>query len=174
MGVIEVVVSVALFAVFMGVFVSVTEVMSQYAIEGEQRGEDEPARDLLLDRNYINQAMDDLAETLSQPAFSVSSLQQIIAPGNGSSGLGNCSFDPVNDWGLPGSLLRERHPQLPPQYQFCIYSTTLAESSESDLFDTGNSQAKPGIYVITAVPEQVSINAQPIRRIFCRPAPFCN
>jgi len=172
-SVVELVVAVALFATFMGVFVAVTEVMGRYSIDGGQHAEGEPARSLLLDQHYLQQAMDDLVELLSQPALSSSSIQQIVSPSPGSAGVGNCSSDPINDWGLPGSSLRERHPQLPVEYQFCIYSTSLVEASESDLLADAP-QAKPGIYVITAIPEQVSINAQPMRRIFCRPKPFCS
>ena len=173
MSIVELVVAVALFASFMGVFVAVTEVMGRYSIDGGQRPEGEPARSLLLDQHYLQQAMDDLVELLSQPALSSSSIQQIVSPSPGSAGIGNCSANPILDWDLPGSSLKDRHPELPSEYQFCIYSTSLVEASESDLL-ADVPQAKPGIYVITAIPKKVLINAQPMRRIFCRPKPFCS
>ena len=33
--------------------------------------------------------------------------------------------------------------------------------------------AKPGIYFLLALPKEVSVNALPMRKIFCRPQPYC-
>ena len=40
--------------------------------------------------------------------------------------------------------------------------------------ELANAQGKPGIYILYAKPENgVTINETPVRRIFCRPKPFC-
>ena len=46
--------------------------------------------------------------------------------------------------------------------------------SESNYSELANAEGKPGIYILYAKPENgVSVNATPLRRIFCRPKPFC-
>ena len=45
---------------------------------------------------------------------------------------------------------------------------------EDSYTELANGTGKPGIYILYSKPEQgVSVNAIPVRRIFCRPKPFC-
>jgi len=174
MSVLELVISVALFAAFMGVFVAVTEVMGRYAQDGGPGDQTEPARNLIEDQHYLHQAMDDLAERISQPALSDLTVQEIAKPST-TGKAGNCSYDPVAAWNLTGrSQLRGLDSHLRSNYQFCLHATSLAESKEEDLLDKNISSARPGFFVITAIPDQVSINKQPARRLVCRPSPFCS
>ena len=171
MSVIELVVAVALFSAFMGVFVAVTEVMGRYVDQGS--GENQ-ARSFIEDQHYVQLALDDLASRLSQPAFSREAVLEMANPPGSSGQSGNCSYDPVSTWlgggaGLSGADPKSGQPLN--SYQFCLYPTSLSEPSEDKLI---LNEAKPGIYVITAIPDQMSINAQPMRRIFCRPMPFCS
>jgi hypothetical protein len=173
MSVVELAVAVGLFAAFMGVFVAVTEVMGRYAQDGEQRNAEEPSRSLIVDQHYLQQAMDDLSERIAQPALSRETVKAIVMPVNAAGRQGNCTYDPVNTWQLPGTTLGERYKkQLPAAYQFCIHATSLAEASEAELIS--DPIASRGIYVITAIPDQSSINKQPARRLICRPRPFCS
>ena len=49
--------------------------------------------------------------------------------------------------------------------------TSLSESNYTEL---ANGEGKPGIYILYSLPDNgVSFNATPVRRIFCRPKPFC-
>jgi len=163
MSVLELVISVALFAAFMGVFVAVTEVMGRYVQDGGSGAQTEPARSLIEDQHYLHQAMEDLAERISQPALSDLTVLA-IAKSNTPGKAENCSYDPVAAWNLTGrSQLRGLDSHLRSNYQFCLHATSLAESS-----------ALPGIYVLTAIPDQVGINKQPARRLVCRPSPFCS
>jgi len=60
---------------------------------------------------------------------------------------------------------------IPKSYKICIKPTSLSESSYSAL---SSGEGKPGIYILYSNPEKgVSVNATPVRRIFCRPKPFC-
>jgi hypothetical protein len=127
---------------------------------------------LIEDQHYLQQAMDDLSERIAQPALSRATVQAIVSPANVAGKQGNCTYDPVNTWQLPGTTLRERYKQLPAEYQFCIHATSLAEDSEEDLIADPN--ARRGIYVLTAIPDQVGINKQPARQLVCRPSPFCS
>ena len=42
-----------------------------------------------------------------------------------------------------------------------------------DLLNPGNSSATPGLYVLQALPTQLNASTLPVRRLFCRPRPFC-
>ena len=61
---------------------------------------------------------------------------------------------------------------LPPGYRLCIWKTTAVESSLAALVNGANG-AKPGIYLLQALPEQLTSSSLPTRRLFCRPRPFC-
>ena len=60
---------------------------------------------------------------------------------------------------------------LPPGYRLCLWKTTALESSLTDLDDVD--VAKPGIYLLQALPERLSSSSLPVRRLFCRPRPYC-
>ena len=56
---------------------------------------------------------------------------------------------PVTQWGLPMPEV-----SLPPGYQLCVWKTTAVEL-DTDLI-AGDDEAKPGIYMLQALPEQLS------------------
>ena len=39
--------------------------------------------------------------------------------------------------------------------------------------DLLNNGATPGLYVLQALPTQLNASTLPVRRLFCRPRPFC-
>ena len=61
---------------------------------------------------------------------------------------------------------------LPNGYKYCVEPTFLGES---DLVDLVNDElnAKPGIYILSAIPDKITSTTKPLRRIFCRPKTFC-
>ena len=70
------------------------------------------------------------------------------------------------EWNIPSIDTKA----IPKSYKICIKSTSLSESNYSELSSGG----KPGIYILYSKPENgVSVNSTPVRRIFCRPKPFC-
>ena len=74
---------------------------------------------------------------------------------------------PSLEWDIPSIDSKA----IPKSYKICIKPTTL---SESDYLQLANEEGKPGIYILYSKPVQgISANATPIRRIFCRPKPFC-
>ena len=78
-----------------------------------------------------------------------------------------CTSLPSLEWNIP-SIDTEA---LPKSYKICIKPTSLSESDYSTL---ANDEGKPGIYILYSKPENGgSVNSIPIRRIFCRPKPFC-
>ena len=79
-----------------------------------------------------------------------------------------CTSFPKREWEIPtlGSKA------IPTSYKICIMPSSLSESSYSELIKKDG--GKPGIYILYSKPiGGVTVNAIPIRRIFCRPKPFC-
>ena len=80
----------------------------------------------------------------------------------------NCTSSPKADW----KILSISDDEIPKDYQICITSTRLSESSYEDL---NSGIGKPGIYILYSKPVNgITYNSTPLRRIFCRPKPFCS
>ncbi len=113
-------------------------------------------RDMLNDHTQINNAFDSIIEILSEPGIKKDFVSNL-----------GCTSLPSLEWNIP-SIDTEA---IPESYKICIKPTLLSESSPSDLL---NGLGKPGIYILYSRPDGgVSANATPVRRIFCRPKPFC-
>ena len=118
--------------------------------------------------------MDQLVEVLSQPGISkdrlIGGLQGIpqIAFAPGVNPERACvAGSPVQQWDLPMPDVA-----LPAGYRLCLWMTTQRESDLKSLLEV-NPGAKPGIYLLQALPERLSATTLPTRRLFCRPRPFC-
>lgn len=163
MTLVEVIIALAMFVAFGAVFIAVTEFTSRFMRESEDGLPG--TQGLLIDQHALQVVMDQLVDVLNQPGLSHQDLMRIESKG--------CVFDPMSgslsasdgSWGLPGQAFK-----VPPGYRFCLYSTSLAESSLSSLLDQTGS---PGIYLLQALPETISSSSLPARRLFCRPKPFC-
>ena len=113
-------------------------------------------QDMLNDHTQINNAFDSIIEILSEPGIKKSTLLNL-----------ECTYRPSLNWNIPSIDTKA----IPESYKICIKPTLLSESSYSDLL---NGEGKPGIYILYSKPDGgVSVNATPVRRIFCRPKPFC-
>ena len=193
---IEALIAIIMLAVFTGIVALVMQFTLRFfaASESGERNEFEVSNGVLIDHQQIQIAMDGLVEVLSQPGISLERLKgqercSASAPPSScaactddfnESCLPQIAFDPSSDpelacppalpvtqWGLPMSDV-----SLPPGYRLCLWRTTELESSISALID-GVDGAKPGIYLLQALPEQLSSASLPTRRLFCRPRPFC-
>ena len=83
----------------------------------------------------------------------------------------SCSYTPKlkkSIWGLPGKSNND----LPTGYKYCVSSTSLGESDLIDLIKE-ELNAKPGIYILSAIPDKITSTTKPLRRVFCRPKTFC-
>ncbi len=159
MSLVEVIVASAMLAAFTGVFVMVTNFTARF-FKGVS--DTESARGVLIDHHELLMSFDNLAETLSQPGFKKDEILQL-----------KCAFPPNPPkliWDLPGL----EGQSLPGEYKICIFPTKIQESNIDDLA-LGKEDAQPGIYILYASPlkDRISITAVPIRRIFCRPKPYC-
>ena len=130
------------------------------------------SKGLLVDHADLQIAMDELVAVLDQPSINVLPYTSVVGSSNSS-----CTRLPFRDWQLPG---RELHSPLstpprflPPEYKFCLWRISSQPESQLQNLILGLPNAKPGIYVLQAVPFKLSPSSLPTRRLFCRPKPFC-
>jgi len=113
-------------------------------------------QDILNDHTQLNNAFDSIIEILSEPGIKKDSILNL-----------ECTSLPSLEWNIPSIDTKA----IPKSYKICLKSTSLSESNYSLL---SNGEGKPGIYILYSKPDNgVSVNAIPIRRVFCRPKPFC-
>ena len=158
----ELVLALFMLTTFTGITVMVTQFTSKFfqPLNEEAKQEyittNKKLKDMLNDHYQINYAFDSIIEILSEPGIDKNYILNL-----------QCTSLPSLEWGIP-SIDSEA---IPKSYKICIKPTALSESNYSQLlYDDG----KPGIYILYSKPENgVSVNATPVRRIFCRPKPFC-
>ena len=170
----EVLVAILMLTVFTGVVALVMEFTFRFLGEAEsgEKNEFEVSNGVLIDHQEIQIVMDQLVEVLAQPGLSKERLlgqeagypQIAFDPDQTDPGTACPSTDPVTQWHLPMPIIT-----LPPGYRLCLWMTTKRESGMSSLL----AGAKPGIYLLQALPERLSATTLPTRRLFCRPRPFC-
>ena len=158
----ELILAVLMLTAFTGITVMVTAYTSRFFQPLNEEAKEEyissnkELSDKLNDHNQINKALDSVIEILSEPGIDRSFILNL-----------RCTSLPSLEWNIP-SIDTEA---IPKSYKICIKPTSLSESNYSTL---ANDEGKPGIYILYSKPENgVSINSTPIRRIFCRPKPFC-
>ena len=158
----ELVLAVLMLAAFTGITVLVTSYTSRFFQPLNEEAKEEyisaekEFSDKLNDHAQINKTIDSIIEILSEPGIDKSFITNL-----------ECTSLPSLEWNIP-SIDTEA---IPKSYKICIKPTTLSESNYTQL---ANSEGRPGIYILYSKPENgVSVNATPVRRIFCRPKPFC-
>tara|TARA_B100000161_G_scaffold87454_1_gene61217 strand:+ start:2512 stop:3036 length:525 start_codon:yes stop_codon:yes gene_type:complete len=158
----ELILAVLMLTAFTGITVMVTAYISRFFQPLNEEAKEEyissnkELSDKLNDHNKMNKALDSVIEILSEPGIEKSFILNL-----------KCTSLPSLDWNIP-SIDSEA---IPKSYKICIKPTSLSESNYSKL---ANGEGKPGIYILYSKPENgVSVNSTPIRRIFCRPKPFC-
>ena len=144
-------------ATFSGVVAMVMEFTLRFLGDAEKAA----GNGILIDHAEAQLSMDRLTKVLSQPGISK---DEIV--GNM---VAKCTKNPAVEWGNVDVLpIPEIYPPL--GYQFCLGTTSVIEDDWSVLLDDG----KPGIYILQALPEgSVDPSRLPVRRLFCRPRPFC-
>ena len=186
MSVLELLLAVTMMMVFSGVVAAVIEVTLRFMGEAEcpvdvngiRRCNDEftenedIANGVLIDRQRIELLFDQLEPALVQPGIHRSRIQAI------SGALGDLPVQPACTPNETTSFWAATVPELPvlafPRgYHICLWQTGLREASMEDLLNPGNSSATPGLYVLQALPTQLNASTLPVRRLFCRPRPFC-
>ena len=158
----ELVLAILMLTAFTAVTVLVTEFTSRFFQPLNEEAKEEfitsnkELSDMLNDHSQINSAFDSIIEILAEPGIDKNFILNL-----------ECTSLPSLEWGIPSIDTKA----IPKSYKICIKPTSLSESNYSQL---ANAEGKPGIYILFSKPENgVSVNATPVRRIFCRPKPFC-
>ena len=158
----ELILAILMLTAFTGVTVMVTQFSSRFFQPLNKEAKEEyitsnkELSDMLNYHSQINSTFDSIIEILSEPGIDKNFILNL-----------KCTSLPSLEWGIP-SIDTEA---IPKSYKICIKPTTLSESNYSQL---ASAEGKPGIYILYSKPENgVSVNATPLRRIFCRPKPFC-
>ena len=151
----ELILAVILFTAFATTYVIVANFTAAFFRPPDDLASD--SQGLLIDRHKIYVAMDSYSEILSQPGYSWAEIQQLSK---------TCPYDPHVTWKLPG-----KKQDLPAGYRVCLLTTSIPEDDINELINSNS--AKPGIYILHAIPDRVSNLALPVRRLFCRPKPYC-
>ena len=158
----ELILATIMLGVFTGIFIMVTKFTSKFFQPLNESAKDEilssqiEFSDILNDHFRINKAFDSISDFLSQPGIKKDYVLQL-----------KCTALPSLEWEIPGI----KNDAIPNSYKICIKSTSLTESNYESL---NNLSGKPGIYILYSKPlNGITFNKTPIRRIFCRPKPFC-
>tara|TARA_Y100001968_G_C19387708_1_gene733789 strand:+ start:686 stop:1279 length:594 start_codon:yes stop_codon:yes gene_type:complete len=182
MSMIEMIFSLLLVTIFMATSVSILNLTSiilgksNSQINGKftKSADNYLSQGVIIDQYKLQTSMDLYIETLAQPGITLEKINNIKSTQYGNL-LKGCSLSPLLDWNIPvkqNPLSNENWSPSSINYAICLRSTSLAESTLSDLINN-SSGAKPGIYVLLALPEKVTTNSLPARRVFCRPDPYC-
>ena len=154
----ELILAVLMLSAFTGVVAIVMQFTAKFF---QPLYSEKDARSVLNDQMKLGKSIDSIIEVIAQPGISKGDINNIISKG--------CTSLPAVEWDLPGIS----NDAIPNVYKICletIPSDQFVENDESELIRNG----KPGIYIIYATPiNGINYNTTPIRRIFCRPRPFC-
>ena len=177
MTVLELLIAVAMLLVFTGVVVMVSGTLLRF-LSPIARGTGSGtlrSNGLLIDQTELRATMQSLVSLLEQPGISRSQVlglevggrSAIAHPQSADPGQA-CVIDPIRAWNLP--LGTSSVISLPPGYRLCVWTTSIQEATTKQLMAGG---ASPGVYVMQALPEQLTTSHLPSRLLFCRPKPFC-
>ena len=163
MTLLESVLAISMLAVFTGVVAMVTQFTLTFLGEAEASQPNVSSgvsNGVLIDHQQINIAMDRLVRVLVQPGIDLAA----ISYSQNEKPLLACTDNPVKDWFLDKFFVDENEIKLllPSGYRLCLWKTTKLETT-----------LDPGIYVLQALPIKLSPSSLPVRRFFCRPAPYC-
>ena len=176
MSLVEIVISISLLSIFFTTYASFVGISSRF--NNKQLTDLNKSNGLLIDHHYLFLSLEKYSDLLSQPGITLLEINNIKQKKIGILPSG-CSFSPHTDWDLPINRMPLSNINWTPSnagYAICLKSTSIVESSLSDLISKskGNSiEAKPGLYYLLALPDEISIDRLPVRKLFCRPKPYC-
>ena len=185
MSILELLLAVTILMVFTGVVVAVMEVTLRFMGEAEcpvdvggvsrcnNKNTEDVANGVLIDRQRIEVLFDQLEQVLVQPGIHRSRIAS-ISRSLGSPPAEACT--PASSTSVWAS--NDKIPELPVMtfplgYHICLWQTGLQEAAMEELVDPTNSSATPGLYVLQALPTELNASTLPVRRLICRPRPFC-
>ncbi len=176
MNLVESVISITLLSLFFTTYAGFVKVSSRF--NNKEKTNLNNSNGLLIDHHYLYLSLDKYANILSQPGITLSDISNIMQKESGNLPAG-CSLSPSIEWELPVSEKPISGVNWQPSnagYAICLKSSSIFESSLTDLVSKSkgiSSNAQPGIYFLLALPNDISINSLPVRKLFCRPHPYC-
>ena len=157
----ELILAVMMLSTFTGVFVLVTQFISSffqplnYEAKEEFIKAEKELTDVLQDHLIINETIDKIIDLFSQPGIDRSYFFSLP-----------CTSLPKEEWDI-----KSLKSNFPNNYQLCIEPA----SPEGTYQSLQKMESSPGIYILYAKPiNGITFNSLPLRRIFCRPKPFCS
>ena len=183
MSVLELLLATTMLIVFTGVVAAVMEFTLRFMGESEcpvdgsglprcnDQATEDVANGVLIERQRIEFLFDELEHVLVQPGIPRSRIEAI-------SGVLGSPPSEVCTPESSTSYWTSDVPELPaldfPRgYHVCLWRLAGRESSMEELTDTTNGSAMPGLYVLQALPSKLNASTLPVRRLLCRPRPFC-
>ena len=176
MSMIEMIISLMLLSLFFTIYSGFVELSSRFS--GKETKNLNNSNGLIVDHHKLYLSLDKYAEVLAQPGISLGEINNIKQLTSGNLPAG-CSFSPNIEWSLPVSPNPIPDDAWIPSsagYAICLKSTSIYESPLSNLISSSKGygpSAQPGIYFLLALPDDVSVNTLPVRKMFGRPDPFC-
>ena len=176
MSLLEIVISITLLSLFFTTYSGFVEIASRF--NKKENNNLNNSNGLLIDHHYLSLSLDKYANFLSQPGIRLEDINLIRQKQSGTLPVG-CSLSPDIEWQIPVNQKPISGMDWQPSnagYVICLKSSSIVESSLADLVSKskGNStNAQPGLYFLLALPKEVSVNSLPMRKIFCRPNPYC-
>ncbi|AIQ97332.1 prepilin-type N-terminal cleavage/methylation domain-containing protein [Prochlorococcus sp. MIT 0801] len=176
MSLVEFIISITLLSLLFTIYAGFVEVASRFT--NKQVTNLDQSNGLLIDHHYMSLTLDKYINFLSQPGITSNDID--IIKNKTFSGLPvGCSRSPNIEWNIPVSTKPIAGIDWKPSnagYVICLKSTSINESSLEDLISKSQGNmlnAQTGLYFLLALPDEVSFNALPMRKLFCRPHPFC-
>ena len=176
MSLVEIVISITLLSIFITAYSGFVQMSSRFT--NKENKDLNNSNGLLIDHHYLFITLEKYSNFLSQPGITLTDINNIKQKQTGDLPSG-CSFSPQVEWELPIEQKPITGVNWQPSnagYAICLKSSSIIESSLSDLVSKSkgnNVNAQPGLYFLLALPDEVSIDALPVRKLFCRPQPFC-
>ena len=157
----ELILAIMMLSTFTAVFVLVTQFIASffqplnYEAKEEFIKAEKDLTDVLQDHLTINKTIDKIIDLFSQPGIDRSYLFSLP-----------CTSLPKEEWDI-----QSLESNFPNNYELCI-EPAFPEKSYQTLQKL---EERPGIYILYAKPiSGITFNSLPVRRIFCRPKPFCS
>ena len=176
MSLVEIVISITLLSIFITAYSGFVQMSSRFT--NKENKDLNNSNGLLIDHHYLFITLEKYSNFLSQPGITLTDINNIKQKQTGDLPPG-CSFSPQVEWELPIEQKPITGVNWQPSnagYAICLKSSSIIESSLSDLVSKSkgnNVNAQPGLYFLLALPNEVSVDALPVRKLFCRPHPFC-
>ena len=176
MSMVETIISITLLSLFFTIYSGFVQLASRFTAKENTNLDN--SNGLLIDHHYLSITLDKYANFLSQPAITLDEITNFKQKKLEGLPIG-CTNNPIIDWKLPfrqKPISGTNWETSKAGYAICLRSSSVFESSMSDLISKsrGNSSnSQPGLYFLLALPNELTINGLPMRKMFCRPSTFC-